>query len=356
MKITFKNNLNLLSYPTIFSVVMATTLVGCVGVKVVDSPYEKDIYYVGSEISDTVDRDNYQYQKYRLMASKNKQTGVFNCCYINATLHGMSGGRTSVDYYSASFEGGKKIRVSKLNSSLSRSADPYFLGGGYYKEQIEFAVSYSFLKAHASNGFTVRLNERSGKSNILEFSSQYVQRFLAEIDHQSGVVDSGNQVSNSNTNNLFAAENKAATNASMVKEPETNIPDAKTGKTDVVQKGKHVTMTTTEDGNVEKVEMDVDEKNHRVTITDASGMKVDTGYQGKNLKGSTTLTMPDGSKMIGHAKNGKLEGKGTILFTDGSKMLGNFVNGNLEGKFTLILPNGMEKTGYFKNGKFERSE
>lgn len=354
MKISFKNNPNVWSFLTIFTISIATILVGCVGVKVVDSPYDKDIYYLGSQISETVDPGNYQYQKYRLWASKNKQTNTLNCCYINVILHGMSGGRTSVDYYSASFEGGKEVRVSELDSSLSRSADPYFLGGGYYKEQVEFSVSYGFLKEHTSSGFTVRLNEKSGRSNILEFSPDYLQRFLAEITQQVGVVDGGNQAPNSETNNLLVAESKDVTNVSIARKPEKTSPEVKSEKTDVDQKNKHVTMTTTEGGKVDKVDMDVDEKNRRVTITDANGIKVDTGYQGKNLEGSTILTMPDGSKMIGHAKNGKLEGKGTILFTDGSKMLVNFVHGELDGKATLFLPNGMKKAGYFKNGKFER--
>lgn len=307
-------------------------LAGCVGVDVVDSPYDKNITFWGANISETADAGNYQFQNYRLMATKDKRTGALGCCLIHARLSGMMGGRSSVNYHSASFIGGEQAKLIHIDDSQLRSSDPNFLGGGHYKQIVGVRISRSFLEQHLESGFTVRLNEQSGKSNILTFSSRYLKSFLEGIGQDSINADSSNQLSSTITNPAELTEPKTETQPT--RPIASNEPDSKPA-------------TQESDYKVEKI----DDQKQRVSIASTDGVKVESGFEGIDLKGATTISLPDGTKFTGKVKNGKLVGKGTILSPDGTKILVNFVDGQPDGNAIVLSTNGKKSTMRFKNGK-----
>ena len=312
--------------------VITLVLAGCVGVDIADSPYDKNITYWGANISETADAGNYQYQNYRLLATKDKRTGVLACCLIHAKLSGMMGGRSSVNYYSASFIGGEQAKLIHMDDSQLRSSDPNFLGGGHYMQVVGVPISYSFLEQHVESGFTVRMNEQSGKSNILEFSSRYLKSFLEAIGHNSIKADSSNYLSSTKTSPAEVTEPEAETQPpqpSASSEPESKLATQEPGY------------------KVEKV----DKQKHTVSIASTDGVKLESGFEGIDLNGATTISLPDGTKFTGKAKNGKLAGKGTILSPDGTKILVNFVNGQPDGNATVLFANGQKSAMRFKNGK-----
>ena len=313
---------------------MAITLVltGCVGVDVVDSPYDRNIIYWGANISETADAGNYQYQSYRLRAAKDKGTGALACCLIHAKLSGMMGGRSVVNYHSASFIGGGKADLIHIDDSQVRSSDPNFLGGGHYMQVVGVPISYSFLEQHLESGFTVRLNEQSGQSNILEFSSRYLKSFLEAIGHDSIKADSSNHLSSTKISPAAVTEPKAETQPPQP--PASSEPESKP----VAQEPGY---------EVEKV----DKQKHKVSIVSTDGVKLESGFEDVDLNGATTISLPDGTKFTGKAKNGKLAGKGTISSPDGTKILVNFVNGQPDGNATVLFANGQKAAMRFKNGK-----
>ncbi|MGR8932718.1 MAG: hypothetical protein ACU836_19030 [Gammaproteobacteria bacterium] len=307
-------------------------LTGCVGVTVVDSPYDKNIIYWGAKISETADPGNYQYQNYRLRASKDKRTGALVCCLIQAKLSGMMGGRSYVNYYSANFIGGEQVDLIHMDDSQVRSSDPSFLGGGHYMQIVGVPISYSYLEQHAESGFTVRLNEQSGRSNILEFSSRYLKSFLDAIGHNENNANSGNNLSSTKNSPAAATESKAETQPPQP--PASSDLKAKPAMEEPSYKVENV-----------------DKQSHKVSIASTDGVKLESGFEGTDLNAATTISLPDGTKFTGKTKNGKLAGKGTILSPDGTKILVNFVDGQPDGNATVLFADGQKATMRFKNGK-----
>ena len=178
--------------PPIAVFLWAATLVACApnyadapadvvagGVEVIRTSFDSKTKYVGPRLRDTEFAglfNGYDYKDFRLRGWRDDQ--------INLTTHQLY---IEIDYterswrfyYSANAEGGQSLGLTQINQEVRRChVYQYFGSLCDFRETLGVPIDHQFLIEKQNTGFSVRINARSGDSNIFVVPARYIQGYL----------------------------------------------------------------------------------------------------------------------------------------------------------------------------------